>query len=940
MDNIIVYDMIDINSYISTLDPATFNGIIGVDINKFNFEFVKLLAGIYKLANDNVTTLSDEMKKIKKIPTLKTMPEDIEEINIEDILMTVRMSLGNLILIYDNLYEIFVKFYNVIMSITTDIDNKDSDVYKEIYEQINSNRMAITKEDQDKFTQRIQKRYNFTPLIYQPINIDLAEFNLEGLEAIGSLLLDKIQFVKQNINELLEITNEFTKVHEEFMEKINSELEKIAQDTTKKFTKSDQSGGVKVAEVKDKLLELKSILDSFNINSMSIKDVTIPTGINLSIQSLGDLLKIFKTKAELNLGESNVEFNMMEDIPQYLAVPKGDFIKSTGASGNFTPKIPDVPTNITNIDDIIESLNDNNRKNLEKLDSIKSTLLDIDVFDRKTTDYINIESNREYPFSLSNIGSIEDLKKRDEEIDKEIAKLRQDIEKLKLEEGLLLDENFKSYVKVKKELEKHVKENPTILEEIRSVPLKLKLSILYFFKEFDILKNELYIESDNFQKNNLDKLYMTLINSDKLESIKLNTEKLKILNDIAIKINSIENFGYDAGFFLNPKFYMSYNKMYKYMKDLHKIISTEIKSNMKIAGQNKNRAIEIFLDKFDDIKKKVKDTKDIYKHLITEFIWTINQNITISLIRMDELIEKLNSDTKIKKYNELLEQIDKIENSNPNLNLNETYLHYNIDQLPTDNIDTILQKISDESKKLDDSIKNLLAEQVIIKQAIQTYGRTINFDTIFKINDAMVKNRITKFKRMLSDINNKLRTIYDIKYQKPNYKPILEGTKLDEISRLDNINWLQQFGGHNPSGNIRNINKFEELNVKLKEFMKTLEQIRLLSTELLIIYERFLENITNTIIYLIYKIVVITLVKNKMFVIPTKKFDRNSLQTLQSKLLLNKKQNLNIIKKIYSHIINNIIDKLNINGKIYVDLNPENKSIFTLFILYHLDLYI
>ena len=122
--------------------------------------------------------------------------------------------------------------------------------------------------------------------------------------------------------------------------------------------------------------------------------------------------------------------------------------------------------------------------------------------------------------------------------------------------------------------------------------------------------------------------------------------------------------------------------------------------------------------------------------------------------------------------------------------------------------------------------------------------------------------------------------------------------------------------------------------------MKTLEQIRLLSTELLIIYERFLENITNTIIYLIYKIIVIKLVKNKMFVIPTKKFDRNSLEILKSKLLSNKKQNLNIIKKIYSHIIINIIDKLNSKKKNYVDLDPGNKSIFILFILYHLDLYI
>ena len=85
--------MIDINSYVETLNPATFNGVIGVDINRFNIEFIKLLAGIYKLADNNVTNLSKQMKPIKILTN--TIPEEEPEINIntniDDIIFEVKI---------------------------------------------------------------------------------------------------------------------------------------------------------------------------------------------------------------------------------------------------------------------------------------------------------------------------------------------------------------------------------------------------------------------------------------------------------------------------------------------------------------------------------------------------------------------------------------------------------------------------------------------------------------------------------------------------------------------------------------------------------------------------------------------------------------------------------------------------------------------------------
>ena len=125
MDNIIVYDMIDINSYIETLKPETFNGIVGVDINRFNIEFIKLLAGIYKLADANVNKLSDKLKKIKTIHTYIPEEEDEEQIDIENIILEVKNTLAILLLLYNDLYEVFVKFYNAVMTILTNINNQE-----------------------------------------------------------------------------------------------------------------------------------------------------------------------------------------------------------------------------------------------------------------------------------------------------------------------------------------------------------------------------------------------------------------------------------------------------------------------------------------------------------------------------------------------------------------------------------------------------------------------------------------------------------------------------------------------------------------------------------------------------------------------------------------------------------------------------------------------
>ena len=99
----------------------------------------------------------------------------------------------------------------------------------------------------------------------------------------------------------------------------------------------------------------------------------------------------------------------------------------------------------------------------------------------------------------------------------------------------------------------------------------------------------------------------------------------------------------------------------------------------------------------------------------------------------------------------------------------------------------------------------------------------------------MVGDRITKFKRMLSDINNKLRTIYDIKYQKPNYKPILDKNGLnftflvtpetseERIKYLDSLSsgFLYAVSSYSTTGNenkeVKNeeyLNKLASLNLK------------------------------------------------------------------------------------------------------------------------------
>jgi hypothetical protein len=81
----------------------------------------------------------------------------------------------------------------------------------------------------------------------------------------------------------------------------------------------------------------------------------------------------------------------------------------------------------------------------------------------------------------------------------------------------------------------------------------------------------------------------------------------------------------------------------------------------------------------------------------------------------------------------------------------------------------------------------------------------------------------------------------------------------------------------------------------------------------------------------------LTLIKNNTFVIPNIKFNKTKLNSLKNKLLSNKKQNLSVIIKIFTNIIAKIIEELDIQNKLYLDLNPENKSILIIFILYHLE---
>ena len=95
-----------------------------------------MLAGIYKLADANVNKLSDKLKKIKTIHTYIPEEEDEEQIDIENIILEVKNTLAILLLLYNDLYEVFVKFYNAVMTILTNINNSDSTVYEQIFNSI------------------------------------------------------------------------------------------------------------------------------------------------------------------------------------------------------------------------------------------------------------------------------------------------------------------------------------------------------------------------------------------------------------------------------------------------------------------------------------------------------------------------------------------------------------------------------------------------------------------------------------------------------------------------------------------------------------------------------------------------------------------------------------------------------------------------------------
>jgi hypothetical protein len=925
MDSIVVYDMIDINSYVETLKPETFNGIVGVDINQFNLEFIKLLAAIYNLADHNVNELQKRKKQVKIIIT---EPAE-EDFNIEEILMEVKLTLGNLILIYNDLYKIFVDLYNLEMTISNNMQNKDSDINQQLLDVINANRITITPEQRQEFIDNIRIKYNFTPLVYQPLKIELSEFNLEGLQIIGDSLMDRISFVKQNITELLNLANEFV----ENFDKFNIQLERIANQIKNRFQR--MTGGGRVDIAKDKLEELKGLLDSFNIDSLSIKDMTIPKGINMSIQNLSELLSIFKTKAEL-LKNLNVEFNMIEEIPKYYAIPKDDFI------GNLNPVIPNVDKKITNIDDIISSIKKKFDKENKKLEEINKLMLDIDIENKKINLFINTQSDKDYPVSLSNIGSIDDLKKRDEEIDDAIRQLIGKIERLKLDEQKFSDPNFNSYIQKKAELKKFIEQNPNIEDYIKSISGKLKIGILFFLRQHSDI--EFYLINFGTSKpidlrETLDNIHFSDYDIDKINKIKIESSRLKILNEIATKINSIENFGYTKDFFQSASFYTNFNKTKEYFNKLHKLVPSILYKNVSGINTRPQRIkAKQFILKILNIQEADKQF-NLYVDIAEEFFSTINQDKSNSLLRFDELIVKLNSNTKITQYNQILDGITQLESKPEFGEFKELYDRYNADNTP---IKDIIKSIQDKQRELQVEIDKLLQEKQIIAQAIQSYGRIIDWSTIFEIDNTMVLTKINVFKTILSQINGKLRKIYDIKYGNPQYKPILDADAIIRIFNIQTINvdWLNQIGGFNPTENIQNLNKLNKLNDSIKEFMSLIEKLRNITTELLILYEKFLENITGTIIFLMYRIVVIKLVKTSAFKIGTTKFNRDKLKNLISKLTLNKKQSFNIIKTTFISIIINIIKKMNQQNIQYLDLNPENKSIFVIFMLYHLDAYL
>lgn len=544
----------------------------------------------------------------------------------------------------------------------------------------------------------------------------------------------------------------------------------------------------------------------------------------------------------------------------------------------------------------------------EKLNDFQSNMPEEITIDENTSKSIFDAIDNKIEYFNDRIPNIK-------KVNKELKELKIKIQEYKLNEKTMVEEKIKSIgttnIGTKEEVLSNIeKENNKIKnidEAIEKQNTLLNILNSEDYKKYFDLKTQqekLYTKTTKEElvkvltKNMLEpQIYGTKITYTKRDYNDYISEYIKIKTNKNI-INIIDNNNFNIDDYLKP-----IGRDYKKLKTIFE----EITNKPFLSGQ---------LEKLNFTVKSIHT--NIFKKTTT------SQNLA-NYIKIQDSIQKL---IEFEESIVFLNTIQKIEDENK-----DYLILYN----QPDSIEKIKSKILEfESEK---TPINLEIEK--LNELLKNVKHIPNFKISYEFTserEEIIKQKIIFLRETLDKINRKMEILFLLKDNiSPN--PLQEtniSTKV--IDGYPTPNWFNSkdlFDLINVKGGGNQIIKFSTLNEKLKTFIIQIDSYKEKATDLFEIYLEVVKDIQYIIIYLYYKLTVMTDISSKFIVM--EKFNKNSLTELKGKINSINRKNFNFIREVYSNIIEQLLDKLQTDRYIEYDVSMDKiNSTVELLILYHL----
>jgi hypothetical protein len=804
-------------------------------------------------------------------------PEQIPQLDVIYIdlydLINFRRLIRELILLINDLYKIFVMLYNLEMGFAHFVENLNYDALIENKNNFEEilSQPKISEEDIIELN-RLKPKKKFIPMEYKDFEIyNIDTYNEIELIALSELLLEESVKIEDGIIALLKVAENI---------KLPITMEEISKNIVKNIIPENYL--VDETDTKIKVGGSSLIQETYD-NLFKLKSILdgvtlttfekeIPTGINITIERAKQIMSDLTSTFTSKIENQNFEINKFEKIPNLKGV-------QLETQNEFQSNIPEqIIIDETNID-IFKAIDEKIKYFNRNIPDIKKVNKELKELKIKIQQYkkneIEIVTDKIKLIGTTNIGTKEEVQLNIDKKQNQIKDIDEVITKQNALLNILNNKDYKEYVKLKEQEKKNSELGITkkgLIDELKKNMFEIQI---IKGGVIQIITEEIY--------NNYIKKY---------------NKEIKEIKEIK-NFNINDNFNIGSYLTLETKKedYINLKNIFEFINNTdinatqQGILNTSgIIHNNIFKKKSGGKLWESYI-KIQDSLQKLIDFEDpaILSNTIRE-------------------IESRNTDY-IALYNQ----------QNPEEEINKTILNLNVDKKP----------INLEIEKLNESISNV--------------KEIPNFKVSYKFEpgrEQIIKQKIIFLRETLDKINRKMEILFLLKDNiSPN--PLQEtniSTKV--IDPYPTPNWFSSKDifdiiDEPKKGGAQSIIKFSVLNEKLKTFIIQIDNYKEKATDLFEIYLEVVKDIQYIIIYLYYKLTVMTDISSKFIVM--EKFTKNSLIELKGKINSINRKNFNFIREVYSNIIDLLLNKLTIDKYIEYDVSDDKiNSTVELLVLYHL----